>query len=180
VPPSKTTSPSKFCIFISKNKSRKRKFQGVPTYKIEGVHARERFADILSDMHEERSVDRCCNDSSRFAKYDDGHFKFYDDAVNRMKGYRFSIVMESENIPGYITEKILNGFLAHTVPIFWGSSDVVKIFNPDAFIWCEASQFPSTTTIDGADSEHSSNSEALLQACAARVQEVEQVSGLQV
>jgi hypothetical protein len=60
------------------------------------------------------------------------------------------------------------------------TSDVVKIFNPDAFIWCDTSQFPSTATIDGADSEHSSNSEALLQACAARVQEVEQVSGLQV
>jgi hypothetical protein len=154
-------------VFISKNKSRKRKFHGAATYEIEGVHARERFADILD---EQRKVDRCCNDSSRFAKYDDGHFKFYDDAVERMTGYRFSIVMESENIPGYVTEKILNGFLAHTVPIYWGHSDVAKLFNPNAFIWCDASQFPATTS----SSMGSSNTDVILQACAARVLEVDQ------
>ncbi len=48
---------------------------------------------------------------------------------------KFSIVFENCRVDNYITEKILEGFAAHTVPIYWGSPDVKKIFNPEAFIY---------------------------------------------
>lgn len=48
---------------------------------------------------------------------------------------KFSMVFENCRVDGYVTEKILEGFAAHTVPIYWGSPEVTKIFNPEAFIY---------------------------------------------
>lgn len=49
--------------------------------------------------------------------------------------YRFGLVMENINRPGYITEKIFNAFLSGTVPIWYGTPDIFRIFNRDAFIY---------------------------------------------
>ncbi|HNX14654.1 MAG TPA: glycosyltransferase family 10 [Oscillospiraceae bacterium] len=48
---------------------------------------------------------------------------------------KFSITFENSKVDGYVTEKILEGFAAHTIPIYWGSPDVNKYFNPAAFIY---------------------------------------------
>jgi hypothetical protein len=53
-----------------------------------------------------------------------------------MGGYKFSIVFENASHPGYTTEKILNAFLANTVPIYWGNPLVSQDFNPKAMINC--------------------------------------------
>jgi hypothetical protein len=37
----------------------------------------------------------------------------------------------------YITEKIVNGFLANTIPIYWGTNKVFDYFNKDRFIYIE-------------------------------------------
>jgi hypothetical protein len=49
--------------------------------------------------------------------------------------YRFALVMENRNAKGYITEKILNAFMAGCIPIYYGTPDVFDIFNKRAFIW---------------------------------------------
>mmetsp|Transcript_14989 Transcript_14989/g.15168 ORF Transcript_14989/g.15168 Transcript_14989/m.15168 type:complete len:147 (-) Transcript_14989:192-632(-) len=49
--------------------------------------------------------------------------------------YRFALVMENSNADGYISEKILNAFLAGSIPIWFGTTDIFAIFNPDAFIY---------------------------------------------
>jgi len=56
--------------------------------------------------------------------------------VDWMGGYKFSIVFENASHPGYTTEKILNAFLANTVPIYWGNPLVSQDFNPEAMINC--------------------------------------------
>lgn len=43
--------------------------------------------------------------------------------------------METRQVEGYISEKLLNGFLAGCVPIYWGTMEVFDVFNPDAFVW---------------------------------------------
>jgi hypothetical protein len=43
--------------------------------------------------------------------------------------------MENRNAKGYITEKILNAFMAGCIPIYYGTPDVFDIFNKRAFIW---------------------------------------------
>lgn len=49
--------------------------------------------------------------------------------------YRFVLLMENIYSAGYITEKIIEGFLAGTIPIYYGSTQVFGIFNPNAFVF---------------------------------------------
>jgi hypothetical protein len=55
--------------------------------------------------------------------------------VPMMKEYKFSLVMENQASSGYITEKLIQGFLASTIPIYYGTTEVFDLFNPDAFIF---------------------------------------------
>eukprot|EP00927_Polykrikos_kofoidii_P066925 TRINITY_DN62485_c0_g1_i1.p1 TRINITY_DN62485_c0_g1~~TRINITY_DN62485_c0_g1_i1.p1 ORF type:complete len:804 (-),score=134.92 TRINITY_DN62485_c0_g1_i1:174-2444(-) len=70
-------------------------------------------------------------DERRKARYSATYF---DDAVMMYMGYRFAIVFENKLSPRYVTEKIVNAFLAGSVPIYWGTPFVHRLFNPRAFI----------------------------------------------
>lgn len=49
--------------------------------------------------------------------------------------YDFGFAMENHQVPGYITEKIINVFRGGAIPIYWGDSETVKnYFNPKAYI----------------------------------------------
>ncbi len=48
--------------------------------------------------------------------------------------YKFIITMENSEAPHYITEKILQGFGAQIIPIYWGGNAVHNYFNKDRFI----------------------------------------------
>jgi alpha(1,3/1,4) fucosyltransferase len=48
--------------------------------------------------------------------------------------HKFTVAMENSQYPGYVTEKILEAWLAGTVPIYWGSQTVSLDFNPKSFI----------------------------------------------
>lgn len=52
--------------------------------------------------------------------------------------HKFSIACENTSHPGYHTEKLAEAFAAGTVPVYWGDPDIEKIFNPKAFINCQA------------------------------------------
>jgi hypothetical protein len=47
---------------------------------------------------------------------------------------KFNIAFENSRHPGYVTEKIVEAFIANTVPIYWGAPDVDLEFNPKSFI----------------------------------------------
>ena len=47
---------------------------------------------------------------------------------------KFSITMENSCKDYYITEKILNGFAAGNIPVYWGSPNVTRYFNPKRFL----------------------------------------------
>ena len=49
--------------------------------------------------------------------------------------FRFMLLMEDANIPGYITERMIDGFMAGTVPIYYGTTQIFDIFNPKAFVY---------------------------------------------
>jgi hypothetical protein len=51
---------------------------------------------------------------------------------------KFHVAFENSSSPGYITEKIMHAFVARTIPIYWGASDVARDFNPKAFVNCHA------------------------------------------
>lgn len=46
-----------------------------------------------------------------------------------LRPYRFAIVMENSNFAGYVSEKLLNAFLAESIPIYFGAEDIGMYFN---------------------------------------------------
>ena len=48
--------------------------------------------------------------------------------------YRYGLVFENQQQPGYVTEKLLDCFVAGTVPIYWGAPDVGEVVPAEAMI----------------------------------------------
>lgn len=61
-----------------------------------------------------------------------------NESIRLKQKFKFSIAFENETFPGYVTEKLLSSFRAHTVPIYWGNPNVCDYYNPDAFINCHS------------------------------------------
>ena len=49
---------------------------------------------------------------------------------------KFTIAGDSIHYPGFVTEKIVDPFKNHSIPIYFGSTMIEKDFNTDAFILC--------------------------------------------
>ena len=56
------------------------------------------------------------------------------DKIKFLSSYKFSIAMENTNGNGYVTEKIIQSFIAGTIPIYYGNYMVEEYINPKAFI----------------------------------------------
>ncbi|RKV53077.1 fucosyltransferase [Helicobacter pylori] len=48
--------------------------------------------------------------------------------------YKFNLCFENSQGYGYVTEKIIDAYFSHTIPIYWGSPSVAKDFNPKSFV----------------------------------------------
>lgn len=66
-----------------------------------------------------------------------GKTQYMDEAVELFKDYKFVLAAENEIVPGYLTEKIVSPLLAGAIPIYWGSDSVLKIINPQSFIFLQ-------------------------------------------
>ena len=53
--------------------------------------------------------------------------------IDYVSQFKFIVSMENSCEDTYITEKICHGFLANTIPIYWGSPRVTDYFNKDRF-----------------------------------------------
>jgi len=47
--------------------------------------------------------------------------------------------MENTNTPGYVSEKILNAFLGGCIPIYYGTTEIFRMFNRNAFVYYDIS-----------------------------------------
>jgi hypothetical protein len=54
--------------------------------------------------------------------------------INFVSDYKFIISMENSRNDTYITEKIIHGLLAKTIPIYWGSPRVYDYINKDRIL----------------------------------------------
>lgn len=87
--------------------------------------AREHFFDLLSSraamVGETVDALGACKsggrDERRRNRYKDG---WHDEAVEVYEDYAFVVAFENTKAEGYVTEKIVNAFLAGAVPIYWG------------------------------------------------------------
>ncbi|SDU10412.1 Glycosyltransferase family 10 (fucosyltransferase) C-term [Verrucomicrobium sp. GAS474] len=57
-----------------------------------------------------------------------------EDKLSFLRKHKFMIAFENGNHPGYVTEKIYDAMEARCIPIYWGTPEVVKDFNPESFI----------------------------------------------
>ena len=57
-----------------------------------------------------------------------------EEFIDFVSQYKFIITMENSKNKDYITEKILHGFTANTIPIYWGSDNIHEYFNEERFI----------------------------------------------
>jgi hypothetical protein len=57
-----------------------------------------------------------------------------DDKMEFLTHYKFTIAYENSEYDGYTTEKILEPFIANSIPIYWGNPLVYKDFNTKAFL----------------------------------------------
>jgi hypothetical protein len=62
---------------------------------------------------------------------------YSDEVLAFFRQHRFVITMENSKEEHYITEKILNGLRAGIIPVYWGSSNITKYFNPKRFLQIE-------------------------------------------
>lgn len=58
----------------------------------------------------------------------------YCDKMAFQRKCKFTLCFESTKHEGFVTEKIVDAFLADTIPVYFGSDTAKDIFNPKAFI----------------------------------------------
>lgn len=54
--------------------------------------------------------------------------------IEHNNNYKFAIAFENEDYPGYVTEKICDIYKSGCIPIYWGTTEVTRDFNPTTFI----------------------------------------------
>ncbi len=80
--------------------------------------------------------------------------------INFLSEYKFNIAFENTDIDGYITEKLMDCFLAGTVPIYYGSSKNLSPFPKAAII--HANDYPDFESLVARIKEVDENDELYL------------------
>lgn len=98
---------------------------------------RIRFFKLLSKYKKVDSLGAVLNNTpDLLEKGKRYHPMWHKIKLSLMDKYKFTIAFENSSYPGYTTEKILDAFLANTIPIYWGNPLIHLDFNPNAFINC--------------------------------------------
>ena len=83
--------------------------------------------DFIKKLSEYKKVDmggKCKNNLNQKIK----------NKVEFLSDYKFSIAMENSNGDGYLSEKIVDSFLAGTIPIYYGDYTLDEFINPKSYI----------------------------------------------
>jgi len=56
---------------------------------------------------------------------------------NVLGQHKFMICCENTKMIHYSTEKIVNPYMAHTIPIYWGTPNIKNIFNSESMLYLE-------------------------------------------
>ena len=87
--------------------------------------------DVRSKLFEKLSEYKKVDSGGRFKNNIGGAVK---DKQAFLKRAKFNIAGENCSYDGYATEKIVEAFAADTIPIYYGDPNIVKDFNPRAFV----------------------------------------------
>lgn len=62
-------------------------------------------------------------------------YKSLETKDDGLKPYMFSFCVENKKYDLYYTEKLTDAIACGTIPIYWGSEQINKIFNPEGFVF---------------------------------------------
>lgn len=63
-------------------------------------------------------------------------------ALGVFTSYKYSLTAENTlEIAGYMTEKILSPFIANSVPIYFGTDEILKIFDSRTFFYMSSLRY---------------------------------------
>ena len=83
--------------------------------------------DFIKKLSEYKKVDMGGNYGNNIGKSVKNKIEF-------LSSYKFSISMENSNGDGYLSEKIIESFIAGTIPIYYGDYMVDEYINPKVYI----------------------------------------------
>ena len=110
-------TPSKFCAFCVGNGR---------------IGTRNNFMINLSNTY--KKVDSCGGFMNNIGyTAPQGDIPYW----NFLSQYKFNICFENTKQENYITEKLFNAYMGGSIPIYWGTSQVLEWFNPKAFLYLE-------------------------------------------
>jgi hypothetical protein len=69
-----------------------------------------------------------------------------DDKLAAMSNFKFALCFENCVFPGYVTEKIFDGFFAGCIPVYWGAPDITDFVPAETFV--DVRQFDSWSDLD--------------------------------
>ncbi len=99
------------------------------------VEIRENLVKLIAEYDNTNSVDALGNCFANSEKINKVKKENNVPNYELYKDYNFAIAMENSDVYGYVTEKIMNAFLANSIPIYWGTKYIKEIFNEKAFIY---------------------------------------------
>jgi len=116
--PKITKIPEKFCCFIVSNES---------------CPARNNMFQYLNQYKKVESCGRYANNMQFVIQ----HHYWTDEFRNFISNYKFIICFENNKQNTYSTEKIVNPYVAGSIPIYWGSSHIHNVFNKNSMLYLE-------------------------------------------
>jgi alpha(1,3/1,4) fucosyltransferase len=117
---------TKFCCFMASYANRK-------------TRLRTEFFQKLNQRKKVDSAGRALNNIGF-------NVPFQAQAKNEfLRPYKFYLAFENQSIPGYVTEKLIDGMRARCVPIYYGCPRVAEEFNPKSFL--NYHDFPSEESL---------------------------------
>lgn len=116
--PKITKIPEKFCCFIVSNES---------------CPARNNMFLYLNQYKKVESCGRYANNMQFVIQ----HSYWTEEFRNFISNYKFIICFENNKQNTYSTEKIVNPYVAGSIPIYWGSSHIHNVFNKDSMLYLE-------------------------------------------
>jgi len=87
---------------------------------------------FFSELEKKIPIDYAGNYKNNVSRIE--HRYFSKEFIEYVSNYKCIITMENTKEEKYITEKILHGFCANTIPIYWGSDYIEEYFNKERYI----------------------------------------------
>ena len=112
--PKRKKEKNKFCNFIYSN----------------NISFRNEFFKKLTKYKGVDSYGKCMNNSS----FPESKKDKYEQKLDLLKNYKFTIAFENSSVEGYTTEKLIHPMLVGSIPIYWGNPRIGEDFNTKSFI----------------------------------------------